>query len=526
MKILKILCLALLFAATALSTQPAFAQSMDTLASDLTKNLRGKGYKIAVAGFEHPGGAEFQKLADLLSERLTTSLVKTRGIDVMERRLLKRLLNEQGLKLEGIIAGDNSEEVGKLLKVDYLVIGALYPSSPRKAELNVRVVHTVTGEIQNAAAYTVQFNSKQDGIETITAQETTAENAESIQIALLLDTSNSMDGLINQAKTQLWKIINMLATAERNGKNPDIEIALYEYGNDSLNVARGYIRQVLPFTTDMDLLSKELFGLTTNGGSEYAGFVINEAVDKLKWRDGKETYKAIFIAGNEPFDQGPIKYSQSISRGLQKEIYINTIFCGAPSSADALGWKRAAKMGRGMFLNIDQNQEYVAIKTPYDERIQELGSEINSTYVPYGGKAAEENLAEQEAQDSNAMSNSASGAPVERSVYKAQRQYSKAAHWDIVSLVENGSLKIDEIKPEHLPDHLKKLTPEELEKYINDQIQKRKAIRDEINELNKKRRGYIDTERKKKSEQSDDLLDVQMEKALKEQAAEKDYEFK
>ena len=30
----------------------------------------------------------------------------------------------------------------------------------------------------------------------------------SIQIALLLDTSNSMDGLIDQAKSQLWSVVN------------------------------------------------------------------------------------------------------------------------------------------------------------------------------------------------------------------------------------------------------------------------------------------------------------------------------
>ncbi len=34
-----------------------------------------------------------------------------------------------------------------------------------------------------------------------------------IQLAILLDTSNSMDGLIAQAKTQLWQIVNELATA-------------------------------------------------------------------------------------------------------------------------------------------------------------------------------------------------------------------------------------------------------------------------------------------------------------------------
>ena len=69
-----------------------------------------------------------------------------------------------------------------------------------------------------------------------------------IQIALLLDTSNSMDGLINQAKGQLWKIVSETGKAKRDGKNPVLEVALYEYGNDSLSVMHGYIRQVVPFT--------------------------------------------------------------------------------------------------------------------------------------------------------------------------------------------------------------------------------------------------------------------------------------
>ena len=33
-----------------------------------------------------------------------------------------------------------------------------------------------------------------------------------VQLAILLDTSNSMDGLIAQAKTQLWNIVNEFAT--------------------------------------------------------------------------------------------------------------------------------------------------------------------------------------------------------------------------------------------------------------------------------------------------------------------------
>src|SRR5688572_10213943 len=51
-----------------------------------------------------------------------------------------------------------------------------------------------------------------------------------IQIAILIDTSGSMDGLIDQARTQLWKIVNEFATVKQNGVTPDVEVALYEYG--------------------------------------------------------------------------------------------------------------------------------------------------------------------------------------------------------------------------------------------------------------------------------------------------------
>lgn len=46
-----------------------------------------------------------------------------------------------------------------------------------------------------------------------------ASEAENLmQMAILLDTSNSMDGLIEQAKSQLWKIVNELALGKRTEK--------------------------------------------------------------------------------------------------------------------------------------------------------------------------------------------------------------------------------------------------------------------------------------------------------------------
>jgi len=103
-----------------------------------------------------------------------------------------------------------------------------------------------------------------------------------IQVALLLDTSNSMDGLIDQAKSRLWNIVNTLTTLKYNGQAPQVEIALYEYGNDGLK-DENYFRQVTPLTQDLDLVSEKLFALRTNGGSEYCGAVIRDASTNLKW---------------------------------------------------------------------------------------------------------------------------------------------------------------------------------------------------------------------------------------------------
>ena len=171
-----------------------------------------------------------------------------------------------------------------------------------------------------------------------------------IQVALLLDTSNSMDGLIEQAKSRLWNIVNTLTTLKYNGLAPNIEIALYEYGNDGLQQSSNYIRQVTPLTTDLDLISEKLFSLRTNGGSEYCGAVIKDATEQLKWENDAAHMKLIYIAGNEGFNQGGVNYKESISEALKSNIYVNTIFCGSQDEGLALFWKDGADHGKGKYF--------------------------------------------------------------------------------------------------------------------------------------------------------------------------------
>ncbi|MDO1499220.1 hypothetical protein Q2T40_02855, partial [Winogradskyella maritima] len=89
-------------------------------------------------------------------------------------------------------------------------------------------------------------------------QATEPSRDNTVQIALLLDTSNSMDGLINQAKSQLWDIVNEFSSAKcGNGTRPNLQIALYQYGNDNLSASEGYVQQVLDFSSDLDEISEK-----------------------------------------------------------------------------------------------------------------------------------------------------------------------------------------------------------------------------------------------------------------------------
>ena len=132
-----------------------------------------------------------------------------------------------------------------------------------------------------------------------------------IQVAILLDTSNSMDGLIGQAKSQLWTFVNQFSPLRRDGLAPELQVALYEYGKSSISAGEGYLRMVVPFTTDLDRVSEQLFALTTHGGDEYCGAVIKSATQGLNWSPSARDLKVIFIAGNEPFTQGSVDYRQS-----------------------------------------------------------------------------------------------------------------------------------------------------------------------------------------------------------------------
>lgn len=341
-----------------------------------------------------------------------------------------------------------------------------------------------------------------------------------VKIALLLDTSNSMDGLINQAKAQLWDIVNKFTHAKcGNDTRPNLQIAIYQYGNDGLSSQEGYIQQVLGFSDDLDEISEKLFSLTTNGGEEYCGEVIQTSLRQLDWGKNPDNLKMIFIAGNEPFNQGKLNYKDAVTNAKEKDVIVNTIFCGDYEQGIHTEWKNGAVLTGGEYMAIDHNRQVVHVATPYDKVIIELNSKLNKTYISFG-VAGRSKMEMQATQDLNAREMD-DAVEVKRAVSKSSELYNNKK-WDLVDAAAEEDFEISEINIEELPKELKGKSTSEIEAYIAQKKSERSKIQKEIQELNAKREAYIATSQKDGTKGE---LENAMLEAIKKQAEKKNYQW-
>lgn len=341
-----------------------------------------------------------------------------------------------------------------------------------------------------------------------------------IQVALILDTSNSMDGLIEQAKSQLWKMVNELASATKNGEAASIQIALYQYGNDNLNISKGYIQQLSPMTTDLDAISEKLFNLKTKGGSEYCPWAIVDAAQNLIWSGNSDDLKMIIIAGNEDFAQGPTTTKEACEAAAAKGIIVNPIFCGDYKNGVQIGWKDVSNCTPGKYLNIDHNDKVVHVATPYDDKILELNQNINDTYISYGHQGASK-MQNQKTQDSNAADYSSANVRT-RAFFKSKKAY-KNSDWDLVDKAQENEKALEDIEEETLPENMQKMTLEERKAYVKTKKEERNYIQKELAEYEKKVKAYVAEQRKESAETQ--TLDKVIINTMIQQAEQKNFKF-
>jgi hypothetical protein len=340
------------------------------------------------------------------------------------------------------------------------------------------------------------------------------EHKGKVDLVIALDTSGSMEGLIDSARARLWDAVNLLATAK---PRPVLRVGLIQYGNDGIARETGFTRTEMDLTTDLDAVYAKLFALRTNGGYEYVARATKHAADRMSWDRDRETLRLLFVAGNEPADQDPeVTLEKALGLAKEKRIIVNTIYCGNAGAEEARLWQKVAADGKGRYASIDQHRAVVAaISTPHDAELARLSSELNTTYVAYGaqGHVKAEN---QKAQDANA---SASGgyAASARAVSKSSGLY-RASDWDLVDALKDGTVKLEELKPAELPEPLRAMPDGERAKWVEEKRKERESIQKKIAELSQERDRYISAERAKMAKAGAAGLDEAMNGAIRAQA--------
>lgn len=352
-----------------------------------------------------------------------------------------------------------------------------------------------------------------------------ADKPKQVDLVLCLDTSNSMDGLIDSAKRKLWAVVNDLAKIE---PAPTLRVALFSYGNNTYDAKAGWVRKDLDLTGDLDAVYKQLFALTTKGGTELVARVSQTALADLQWAADRDALKILFVCGNEPADQDKQVTLQAVADAAKaKGVVINTIYCHPAASPQASGWRSFAELAGGKYANIDPDhyRTQTVIKTPYDDEIQKLGVQINSTYCWYGREGAAAAL-NQRAQDDNAKK-TAGDVATERGVTKAGQFYCNAAA-DLIDRMETDKdFDLTKINDADLPEELRKLKPDERLGHLKKKKEERDAIRKQVAELNVKRLKFLaDEKRKQPRSAGEKAFDDALVAMLREQAAAKGMKVK
>lgn len=359
-----------------------------------------------------------------------------------------------------------------------------------------------------------------------------ADKLKTIDIAICLDVSSSMDGLIDSAKIRLWDVVNEVAKVK---PTPTLRVSLYSYGHDNYDAKAGWVRKEIDLTSDLDEVYAKLNGLKTGGGTELVARVARDAIKDQKWSTEANALKVIFVCGNEPVNQDrDVSLADVTTAAKAAGITINTIYCGRDGSGEATGWSEFASGAAGKYASINQDGVKTdiasTIKAPQDAKILELNEKLNKTYVAYGA-AGKEKAEQQKAQDklagdAKAAPGAAPEAAVNRAAAKAGALYRNAG-WDLVDRQkEDKDFDIRKLKEEELCDELKKLTPDERVAFVKKKAEERAAIQKQIQDLSTERAKYVAEEVKKAPQApGEKALDAALKGIIREQAVGKGFEF-
>jgi TolB-like protein len=112
--------------------------------------------KIAVIPFSYVDNKrDIDGAGAIISERLTSRIVKTKAYKVVDRQNLEKILQEQKLQASGLVDSETAKSLGKILGVEAIVTGTMSEMVGNKLEIYAKLIKTETAEILAASSITV-----------------------------------------------------------------------------------------------------------------------------------------------------------------------------------------------------------------------------------------------------------------------------------------------------------------------------------------------------------------------------------
>lgn len=386
-----------------------------------------------------------------------------------------------------------------------------------KTKLLAIILFTLT---LGAVVYLPQLSATTSLVQTPVNHHVTvsthATNKPRVDVVFVLDTTGSMDGLIQTAKDKIWSIATTMASAQ---PTPEIRIGLVAYRD------RGdqYVTRRVDLSSDLDSVYAALMDFQAGGGGdtpESVNEALNDAVHQMSWSQNDQAYQVIFLVGDAPphMDYNEAQYPAIVKDALDKGIVINTIQCGEMPVTVA-PWTQIANLGHGNFFQVEQAGGAVAFTTPFDSKIAELSARLDDTRLYYGTQEEKARMKEKVAATDKLHASASLESRARRGVFNAAAggRANQLGDNELVSAVASGALQLDEIEAEALPAALQPMAPAEQKVYLAGLAQKRDEIHQQIKDLSADRDSYL----AKKVEEAgglDGSLDRQLFDAVKEQA--------
>lgn len=337
-----------------------------------------------------------------------------------------------------------------------------------------------------------------------------------IDVVFVLDTTGSMDGLIETAKEKIWSIATTMSSAQQS---PEIRIGLVAFRD------RGeeYVTKIVPLSDDLDSVYAALMDFEAAGGGdtpESVNKALYDAVHNMAWSQQEQAYQVIFLIGDAPphMDYNEVRYPEIIASANARGIVVNSIQCGEIASTIA-PWTQIANLGGGTYFQVGQAGSAVAYATPYDLEIAELSAKLDDTRLYYGEADVKEEMRAKVAATDKLHEGASVASRARRGVYNASEsgRTNLLGRNELVAAVASGAIDLNDIEAEALPEAMADMPVEEQKRLVSNLAGKRKDLMAKIKDLSEDRDGYL----VKKVEEAGGFeasLDRQLYDAVKKQA--------